>query len=155
MRVEQKRKQSSSPKKQKQQMRRFWRLEYKSFINSLGDLGLEQPFLRFLKRKPAKVGFKTRFNLAIAILKAPGLARKGKLVEYLDKRWQGKGLKTPNWTEYSKVNGLIRFNCRTQTAKPGELVQIQVNETYWPEDKALGLLDKDQIKMYNEAQIKG
>jgi len=111
----------------------------------MGELNLENK---------GAIPFKTRFRLAIAILKAPGLAKKGKLVDYLNKRWDGKGLKEQHWTEYEKVTGLIRFKCRTQKEKQGELVQILVNETWWSEEKALKLLNKDQIKIYNEGMIK-
>ena len=124
-------------------MRKHWRLEYKSFILSMGELNLATPFLKYFKKESARVSLKLRFHLCLAILKAPRLARKGKLVAYIEKNWGKSKLKDQVWTEYTKVNGLIRFNCRTMREKPGELVQIQVDEVYWDEAKAIKLLGKE------------
>ena len=142
-------------KKHHQMMKRHWRLEYKNFLNTMGELGLPKPILRWWERSPSKVGFKMRLKLAWAILRAPSLARKDKLVEYIDKRWVGKGLESQKWVEYVKVMGLVRFNCRTKMDKPGHMVQIMVNDTYWDEGKALKLLPPDWLKAYNEAEVKG
>ena len=141
-------------KKLKQMQRRHWRLEYKNFLMSMGEVGLVEPFLKFFKREPAKIKLKTRLSLMWAIFKAPGLNRRKKLVPYIDKRWQGKGLGNQEWVNYNKVIGLVRFKCRTKRNKPGEMVQILVNETWWDEGKALDLLNKDMLKMYNEAEVK-
>ena len=143
------------PKKMKQMQRRHWRLEYKNFIKSMGELALPVTYFKYFKHEPAKVKLKTRLILAWAILKAPRLARKGKLVDYLNQRWTGKGLKEQDWTEYEKVIGLIRFKCRTKRDKPGGIVQIMVNETWWAEPKALKLLPKEYLKIYNEAEVTG
>ena len=126
-------------------MRKFWKLEYNTFLQSMGELNLE---------KKARVSLKLRFHLCLAILKAPRLARKGKLVAYIEKNWGKSKLKDQVWTEYTKVNGLIRFNCRTMREKPGKLVQIQIDETWWDEAKAIKLLGKELTPLYNEARIR-
>ena len=133
------------PKKHRQMMRKFWKLEYNTFLQSMGELNLE---------KKARVSLKLRFHLCLAILKAPRLARKGKLVAYIEKNWGKSKLKDQVWTEYTKVNGLIRFNCRTMREKPGKLVQIQIDETWWDEAKAIKLLGKELTPLYNEARIR-
>ena len=132
-------------KKQRQLMRKHWRLEYKSFILSMGELNLE---------KKASVKLKTRIKLCLTILKAPYLAKRGKLVAYIEKNWGKSKLEDQVWTEYTKVNGLIRFNCRTMREKPGKLVQIQIDETWWDEAKAIKLLGKELTPLYNEARIR-
>ena len=141
-------------KKQRQLMRKHWRLEYKSFILSMGELNLATPFLKYFKKESARVSLKLRFHLCLAILKAPRLARKGKLVAYIEKNWGKSKLEDQVWTEYTKVNGLIRFNCRTMREKPGKLVQIQIDETWWDESKAIKLLGKELTPLYNEARIR-
>ena len=133
------------PKKHRQMMRKFWKLEYNTFLQSMGELNLE---------KKARVSLKLRFHLCLAILKAPYLAKRGKLVAYIEKNWGKSKLEDQVWTEYTKVNGLIRFNCRTMREKPGELVQIQVDEVYWDEAKAIKLLGKELTPLYNEARIR-
>ena len=133
------------PKKHRQMMRKFWKLEYNTFLQSMGELNLE---------KKARVSLKLRFHLCLAILKAPRLARKGKLVAYIEKNWGKSKLEDQVWTEYTKVNGLIRFNCRTMREKPGKLVQIQIDETWWDEAKAIKLLGKELTPLYNEARIR-
>ena len=133
------------PKKHRQMMRKFWKLEYNTFLQSMGELNLE---------KKARVSLKLRFHLCLAILKAPYLAKRGKLVAYIEKNWGKSKLEDQVWTEYTKVNGLIRFNCRTMREKPGKLVQIQIDETWWDESKAIKLLGKELTPLYNEARIR-
>jgi hypothetical protein len=133
------------PKKHRQMMRKFWKLEYNTFLQSMGELNLE---------KKARVSLKLRFHLCLAILKAPYLAKRGKLVAYIEKNWGKSKLEDQVWTEYTKVNGLIRFNCRTMREKPGKLVQIQIDETWWDEAKAIKLLGKELTPLYNEARIR-
>ena len=142
-------------KKQRQLMRKHWRLEYKSFILSMGELNLATPFLKYFKKESASVKLKTRIKLCLTILKAPYLAKRGKLIPTIENKWGKSGLKDPLWTNYEKVNGLLRFKCRTGTKNPGEVVEIMVNETYWSEAKAIKLLSKDLLKSYNEAKIRG
>ena len=134
------------PKKHRQIMRKFWKLEYNTFLQSMGELNLE---------KKASVKLRTRLKLCLTILRAPCLAKRKKLIPTIENKWGKSGLKDPLWTNYEKVNGLLRFKCRTGTKNPGEVVEIMVNETYWSEAKAIKLLSKDLLKSYNEAKIRG
>ena len=164
----------TNPKKVRRLINKHWRVEIKGFIKSAGELGLRAPrfpklssmfLFRWLSRwtwEPTKIPFRVRFGYAKAILIAPRLARKGKLVEYIKKHWPGKadGLHEQGWVRYEKVVGPIRFHCRTRREAPGVLVQILIQETYWDEPKALGLLGNNTVgkeiaKMYHLARIDG
>lgn len=161
-------------KKLRRQINKHWRVEVKGFVKSAGELGLkrprfprlsEKPGLRWLaawEHEPTKIPFRVRWGYAVAILKAPGLARKGKLVEYIKDKWPGKadGLGEQGWVRYEKVAGFVRFKCRTRREAPGAIVQILVNDVYWDEKKALGILGDDTAakeiqKLYLYSRIVG
>ena len=164
----------TNPKKVRRLINKHWRVEIKGFIKSAGELGLRAPrfpklsskfLFRWLSRwtwEPTKIPFRVRWGYAKAILLAPRLARKGTLTDYIKKHWPGKadGLHEQGWVRYEKVAGPIRFQCRTRRDAPGVLVQVLVQETYWDEPKALGLLGNNTVakeiaKIYHMARIHG
>jgi hypothetical protein len=161
-------------KKFRRQVKNYWKVEIKGFLKSAGELGLRCPRLprlsevaglRWLaswQHEPSAIPFRVRLGYAVAILRAPGLARKGKLVEYIKSKWPGKadGLHEQGWVRYEKVAGFVRFKCRTRRDKPGEVIEILLQDTYWPEKKALGILGKGKVaeevkKLYHFSRVEG
>ena len=150
-------------KKFRQQARKHWKIEVKKFVAMCGEVLLERPvfprvpLLRRWKREPAAAKLRVRLQYAIAILRAPGRARAGKLVEYIANKWPGAtdGLHEQGWVRYQKQLGPLCFHCRTRREAPGVLIQVLVQEKYWDEKKAIQTLSKDIQRIYHAAPIVG